>query len=171
VRVAAFLRRFVVKGSPKIIADLNKLLKNELTAINQYFLHARMMKHWGFERLGKKIYEESIGEMKHADVLTQRILMLDGLPNLQDLGRLGIGEAVPECLKSDLKLESTARKDVVAAIALFEVEKDYVSREIAVRILEDAEEHIDFLETEIALIDKVGVQNYLQTQIGEGKEP
>jgi len=160
-----------VKGSPKIIADLNKLLKNELTAINQYFLHARMMKHWGFERLGKKIYEESIGEMKHADVLMQRILMLDGLPNLQDLGRLGIGETVPECLKSDLKLESAARKDVVAAIALFETEKDYVSREIAVRILEDAEEHIDFLETEIALIDKVGLQNYLQTQIGEGKEP
>ena len=160
-----------MKGSPKIIADLNKLLKNELTAINQYFLHARMMKHWGFERLGKKIYEESIGEMKHADVLMQRILMLDGLPNLQDLGRLGIGETVPECLKSDLKLESAARKDVVAAIALFETEKDYVSREIAVRILEDAEEHIDFLETEIALIDKVGLQNYLQTQIGEGKEP
>jgi bacterioferritin len=171
VYVAAFSRRFVVKASPKIIADLNKLLKNELTAINQYFLHARMMKHWGFERLGKKIYEESIGEMKHADVLMQRILMLDGLPNLQDLGRLGIGETVPECLKSDLKLESTARKDVVAAIALFEVEKDYVSREIAVRILEDAEEHIDFLETEIGLVEKVGVQNYLQSQIGEGKEP
>jgi bacterioferritin len=160
-----------VQGSPKIIADLNKLLKNELTAINQYFLHARMMKHWGFERLGKKIYEESIGEMKHADTLMQRILMLDGLPNLQDLGRLGIGETVPECLKSDLKLESTARLDVVSAIALFEIEKDYVSREIAVRILEDAEEHIDFLETEISLIEKVGVQNYLQTQIGEGKDP
>jgi bacterioferritin len=160
-----------VKGSPQIIADLNKLLKNELTAINQYFLHARMMDHWGFERLGKKIYEESIGEMKHADVLTQRILMLDGLPNFQDLGRLGIGESVPECLKSDLKLESAARTDVVAAIALFEREKDYVSREIAVRILEDAEEHIDFLETEIGLIEKVGVHNYLQSQIGEGKEP
>jgi bacterioferritin len=159
-----------VQGSPKIIADLNKLLKNELTAINQYFLHARMMKHWGFERLGKKIYEESIGEMKHADTLMQRILMLDGLPNLQDLGRLNIGENVPECLKADLKLESTARLDVVSAITLFEVEKDFVSREIAVRILEDAEEHIDFLETEIGLIDKVGVQNYLQTQIGEGKE-
>jgi bacterioferritin len=160
-----------VKGSPKIIADLNKLLKNELTAINQYFLHARMMKHWGFERLGKKIYEESIGEMKHADTLMQRILMLDGLPNLQDLGRLRIGESVPECLKADLKLESAARVEVVAAIALFEAEKDYVSREIAVRILEDAEEHIDFLETEIGLVEKVGVQNYLQTQIGEGKEP
>ena len=160
-----------MKGSPQVIAELNRLLKNELTAINQYFLHARMMKHWGFELLGKKIYEESIGEMKHADTLMQRILMLDGLPNLQDLGRLGIGETVPECLASDLKLESTARTDVVTAIALFEKEKDYVCREIAVRILEDAEEHIDFLETEIGLIDKVGVQNYLQSQIGEGKEP
>ena len=160
-----------MKGSPQVIAELNKLLKNELTAINQYFLHARMMKHWGFELLGKKIYEESIGEMKHADTLMQRILMLDGLPNLQDLGRLKIGETVPECLKADLKLESTARTDVVTAIAHFEKEKDYVSREIAVRILEDAEEHIDFLETEIGLIEKVGVQNYLQSQIGEGKEP
>ncbi len=160
-----------MKGSPQVIAELNKLLKNELTAINQYFLHARMMKHWGFELLGKKIYEESIGEMKHADTLTQRILMLDGLPNLQDLGRLGIGEAVPECLKSDLRLESTARNDVVTAIVLFEKEQDFVCREIAVRILEDAEDHIDFLETEIGLIEKVGLQNYLQSQIGEGKEP
>ncbi len=159
-----------MKASPQIVTELNKMLKNELTAINQYFLHARMMKHWGFELLGKKIYEVSIGEMKHADTLMQRILMLDGLPNLQDLGRLNIGENVPECLKADLKLESTARLDVVSAIALFEIEKDFVSREIAVRILEDAEEHIDFLETEIGLIDKVGVQNYLQTQIGEGKE-
>ena len=160
-----------MKGSPQVIAELNKLLKNELTAINQYFLHARMMKHWGFELLGRKIYEESIGEMKHADTLMQRILMLDGLPNLQDLGRLAIGETVPECLAADLKLESTARADVVAAIALFDTGKDYVSREIAVRILEDAEEHIDFLETELGLLDKVGLQNYLQTQIGEGKEP
>jgi bacterioferritin len=159
-----------VKGNPQVITALNKLLKNELTAINQYFLHARMMKHWGFERRGKKIYEESIGERKHADTLMQRILLLDGLPNLQDLGRLGIGEAVPECLKSDLKLESAARTDVVSAVALFEKEKDFVSREIAVRILEDAEEHIDFLETEIGLLEKVGVQNYLQSQIGEGKE-
>src|SRR5476651_234304 len=114
-----------MQGNPKIIAELNKLLKNELTAINQYFLHARMMKHWGFERLGKKIYEESIGEMKHADKLVQRILLLDGLPNLQDLGRLAIGENVPECLKADLKLESDARTDVVTATAACEVEKDY----------------------------------------------
>ena len=159
-----------MQGNPQIIAELNKLLKNELTAINQYFLHARMMEHWGFERLGKKIYEESIGEMKHADRLIQRILLLDGLPNLQDLGRLSIGETVAECLKADLQLESAARGDVVAAVARCEADKDYVSREIAVHILEDAESHIDFLETEIALIDKVGEQNYLQSQIGEGKE-
>jgi bacterioferritin len=160
-----------VKGNPQIIVELNKLLKNELTAINQYFLHARMMKHWGFERLGKKIYDESIGEMKHADRLIQRILLLEGLPNLQDLGRLGIGETVPECLNADLRLESAARTDVVAAVAACEAAQDYVSREIAVDILDDAESHIDFLETELALLEKVGEQNYLQTQIGEGKEP
>jgi bacterioferritin len=159
-----------VKGNPQIIADLNKLLKNELTAINQYFLHARMMNHWGFERLGKKIYEESIGEMKHADRLIQRILLLDGLPNLQDLGRLGIGETVAECLKSDLQLESAARNDVVAAVARCEAENDFVSREIIVRILEDSEDHIDFLETELGLMEKVGEQNYLQSQIGEGEK-
>ena len=159
-----------MQGNPKIIAELNKLLKNELTAINQYFLHARMMTHWGFERLGKKIYEESIGEMKHADKLIQRILLLDGLPNLQDLGRLAIGETVPECLKADLKLETVARNDLVAATVACETAKDFVSREIVVGILEDAEEHIDFLETEIGLLEKVGEPNYLQSQIGEGKE-
>jgi bacterioferritin len=159
-----------VKGNPQIIAELNKLLKNELTAINQYFLHARMMKHWGFERLAKRVYEESIGEMKHADRLTQRILLLDGLPNYQDIGKLGIGETVPECLAADLKLETAARTALVSAVAHCESAKDFVSREIVVAILEDAEEHIDFLETEIALIDKVGLPNYLQTQIGEGKE-
>lgn len=160
-----------MRGNPQIIAELNKLLKNELTAINQYFLHARMMKHWGFERLGKKIYDESIGEMKHADRLIQRILLLEGLPNLQDLGRLGIGETVPECLNADLRLETAARSDVVAAVAACESAQDYVSREIAVDILDDAESHIDFLETELALLEKIGEQNYLQTQIGEGKEP
>ncbi len=160
-----------MKGNSQIIAELNKLLKNELTAINQYFLHARMMKHWGFERMAKKIYEESIGEMKHADRLIQRIFMLDGLPNLQDLGKLGIGETVPECLNADLRLESAARTALVEAVARCEAAKDFVSREIVVDILEDAEEHIDFLETELALIEKVGLQNYLQTQIGEGKEP
>jgi len=159
-----------VQGNPQIIAELNKLLKNELTAINQYFLHARMLDHWGFERLGKKIYEESIGEMKHADRLIKRILFLDGLPNLQDLGRLGIGETVREILTADLQLETAARIDVVAAVALCEAQQDFVSREIAVHILEDAEEHIDFLETEIGLYEKVGEQNYLQTQIGEGEK-
>lgn len=159
-----------MKGSPQVINELNKLLKNELTAINQYFLHARLLKHWGFERLGKKIYDESIGEMKHADKLTQRILLLDGLPNLQDIGKILVGETVVECLKADLKLETQARTALVAAVGLCETAKDYVSREIAVGILEDAEEHIDFLEIELALVDKVGEQNYLQTQIGEGKE-
>ena len=159
-----------MKGNSQIIAELNKLLKNELTAINQYFLHARMMQQWGFERLGKKIYDESIGEMKHADRLIKRILVLEGLPNLQDLGKLGIGETLPECLAADLKLENAARTALVAAVAHCEGAKDFVSREIVVHILEDAEDHIDFLETEIALIDKVGEQNYLQTQIGEGKE-
>lgn len=158
-----------MKGNPQIIAELNKLLKNELTAINQYFLHARMMNHWGFDRLGKKIYEESIGEMKHADKLMKRILLLDGLPNLQDLGKLVIGETVPECLAADLKLETAARTALVAAVTHCETAKDYVSREIVVDILEDAEEHIDFLETEIGLLEKVGEQNYLQSQIGEGE--
>jgi bacterioferritin len=160
-----------VKGNPQIVAELNKLLKNELTAINQYFLHARMLKHWGFERLAKKIYDESIGEMKHADRLIQRILVLEGLPNLQDLGKIAVGETLPECLAADLKLENQARTALVAAVVHCETAKDFVSREIVVHILEDAEDHIDFLETEIELIDKVGEQNYLQTQIGEGKEP
>lgn len=159
-----------MRGNPQVVAELNKLLKNELTAINQYFLHARILKQWGFERLAGKLYQESIGEMKHADRLTQRILLLDGLPNLQDLGRLAIGETVPECLRSDLKLETEARIAVVAAVALCEAAQDFVSREIVVHILEDAEEHIDFLETEIGLIDKLGVQNYLQSQLGEGKD-
>jgi len=163
--------RLVVKGNPQIIAELNKLLKNELTAINQYFLHARMLDQWGFERLGKRIYEESIGEMKHADELTQRILVLDGLPNFQDLGKITVGETAAECLAGDLKLESAARTALVGAVAHCETAKDFVSREIVVAILEDAEVHIDFLETEIGLIEKVGLQNYLQSQIGEGKEP
>ena len=157
-----------MKVDSSVVTHLNKLLKHELTAINQYFLHGRTMRHWGFERLGKKIYEESIGEMKHADYIIKRILMLDGLPNLQDLGKLLIGENVPECLKSDLKLEYTARTDMIAAIAQFESVQDYVSRDLISSILEDTEEHIDYLETELSLVEKVGLQNYLQTQIGEG---
>ena len=158
-----------MKGDPQVIGHLQAQLKNELTAINQYFLHVRMMNHWGFERLGKKIYEESIGEMKHADKLIKRILLLDGLPNLQDLGKLAIGETVTECLAADLKLETAARTALVAAVTHCETAKDYVSREIVVDILADAEEHIDFLETEIGLLEKVGEQNYLQSQIGEGE--
>lgn len=156
-----------MKTDPDVIRHFNTLLKNELTAINQYFLHARMLNNWGFRRLGQKIYAESLGEMKHADRLIERILFLEGLPNLQDLGKLMIGETVGECLASDLRLESTARLDLLAAIAHCESVNDYASREIAVAILADAEEHIDFLETELGLIDQVGLANYLQTQIGE----
>jgi len=159
-----------MKVDASVNKHLNKLLKHELTAINQYFLHGRTMRHWGFERLGKKIYDESIGEMKHADRIIKRILLLDGLPNLQDLGKLLIGENVPECLKSDLKLEYTARTDMIAAIAHFESVKDFVSCDMISDILEDTEEHIDFLETEIGLIEHVGLQNYLQSQMGEGGE-
>jgi bacterioferritin len=159
-----------MKTDPQVVVHLNKLLKNELTAINQYFLHARMLRHWGLGRLGKRIYEESIGEMKHADRLIQRTLFLEGLPNLQDLGKLVVGEDVPEVLSADLALETAARADLVAAIAYFEQVKDYVSREIAVDILDDAEDHIDFLETEIELIKKVGLQNYLQSQMTPGEE-
>lgn len=159
-----------MKSDSQTIDHLNKLLKNELTAINQYFLHARMLQHWGFERLGERVYHESIGEMKHADKLIRRILFLEGLPNLQDLGKLVVGEDVPEILTADLALETSARNDLLAAIAHFESVKDYVSREIAVDILEDAEDHIDFLETEIDLVKKVGLQNYLQSQMKPGED-
>jgi bacterioferritin len=150
-----------------VITALNKMLFNELTAINQYFLHARMLRHWGFRALGEKIYLESIGEMKHADRLTERILVLDGLPNFQDLGKLHIGEDVLEALGADLQLEFAARNDAVAAIALFESEKDFVSREIATKILVDSEEHVDYLETQLGLARKMGVPNYLQSAAGE----
>jgi bacterioferritin len=159
-----------MKGDPKILQHLNLVLKNELTAINQYFLHSRMFGHWGLKRLEETEKDESIDEMKHADTLIQRILFLDGLPNLQDLGKLLIGEDVKECLECDLKLEMAARVDLKAAIADCEQLADYVSREVFKSILESEEEHIDFLETQLDLITRIGLENYSQTQIGEEEE-
>ncbi|HEY0887331.1 MAG TPA: bacterioferritin [Ramlibacter sp.] len=155
-----------MQGDPQVIQHLQAQLRNELTATNQYFLHYRILKHWGFDHLAKKEYEESIGEMKHADRLMERILMLDGLPNLQDLGKLLVGENVPEILECDLRLERAAQATIKDGIAHCEVVRDYVSREILADILEDTEEHIDFLETQLDLLAKVGVQNYLQSQMG-----
>jgi bacterioferritin len=156
-----------MKSDPQVIAHLNAQLKNELTATNQYFLHYRMLKHWGFERFAKKEYEESIGEMKHADRLMERIFMLDGLPNLQDLGKLMVGENVPEILDCDLRSERGAQATIKDGIAHCESVRDYVSREILAGILEDTEEHIDWLETQLDLLAKVGLENYLQSAMGE----
>jgi bacterioferritin len=156
-----------MQSDPQVIQHLQAQLRNELTATNQYFLHYRILKHWGFDKLAKKEYEESIGEMKHADRLMERILTLDGLPNLQDLGKLLVGENVPEILDCDLRSERGAQATVKDGIAYCETVRDYVSREILEDILQDTEEHIDFLETQLDLLAKVGLQNYLQSQMGE----
>ena len=156
-----------MKGEPQVIAALQAQLKNELTAINQYYMHYRMYKHWGFEALAKVEYKESIGEMKHADVLMDRIFMLDGLPNLQDLGKLLVGEDVPEILACDLKMERAAQATIKDGIEHCEKVRDYVSRDLLQHILDDTEEHIDFLETQLELVEKVGLPNYLQSQMGE----
>ena len=156
-----------MKGDQNVLRLLNAQLTNELTAINQYFLHARMYRHWGFGKLAKKEYDESIGEMKHADKLIDRILMLDGLPNLQALHKLLIGDSAQEMLECDLKLERAAQVTVKEGIAAAEAAADYVTRDLFLMILEDTEEHIEWLETQLDLIVKVGIQNYLQSQISE----
>ncbi len=156
-----------MKGDPAIIRTLNAVLTNELTAVNQYFLHARMFESWGLKHLGQVIYDESIGEMKHADKLIKRVLFLDGLPNMQDLHKLKIGENVFECFGADLSLELGGRDTLLAGIAQCEAASDFISRQILTEILADTEEHIDFLEAQHKLIEQLGEQNYLQSAMTE----
>ena len=156
-----------MQGDAVVIQQLNLILKNELTAINQYFLHARMLKNWGLKRLADKVYEESIGEMKHADQLVERILMLDGLPNLQSLGKLQIGEDVPEAFQCDMGSEVKNQGCLKEAIAICEEKRDYVSREILENILDDTEEHIDWIETQQTRINLAGLPNYIQEHMYE----
>ena len=159
-----------MKGNAKIIGHLNKALFNELTAINQYFLHARMYRNWGYKELAEHEYKESIDEMKHADRLIERILFLEGLPNLQALGKLLIGESPKEVLACDLQLEMQAVPDLKAGIAHCEAVNDYISRELLEDILESEEEHIDWLETQLGLVERLGLQNWLQTKVGKHGE-
>jgi bacterioferritin len=156
-----------MKGDSKVIEHLNKVLYNELTAINQYFLHSRMLHDWGLKALGDYEYHESVDEMKHADVIIERILFLEGLPNLQDLGRLRIGENVKEIFECDLALEMDAIPDLRDGIAYCEEVRDYVTRDVFERILESEEEHVDWLETQLDLIEKLGIKNYTQSAIAE----
>lgn len=158
-----------MQGDSRVIEFLNKALKNELTAINQYFLHARMLQDWGLEVMGQKEYQESVEEMEHADILIKRVLFLEGLPNLQDLGKLRIGETVREILECDLALEHQAIPDLRDAIEHCERVRDFVSRELFSKILDNEEEHVDWLETQLELLDKVGEQNYIQSQMKSGE--
>ena len=159
-----------MKGDAAVIEQLNLILKNELTAINQYFLHARMLKDWGLKRLAEKVYEESIGEMKHADQLVERVLTLDGLPNLQDLGKLRIGENVTEMFDADIASEQNNQGSLKDAISVCEDKRDYISREILKNILDDTEEHIDWIETQQTRIELAGLQNYIQGHMYEGDD-
>lgn len=158
-----------MKGDPAIIKLLNAVLTNELTAVNQYFMHARMFEAWGYNHLGRIVYEESIGEMKHADALMKRVLFLEALPNLQDLHKLSIGETVAECLQADLDLELKGRKTLVSAIPVCEQHADFVSRDLLTSILKDTEDHIDFLEAQLGLMRGMGEANYLQSAMHEIK--
>jgi bacterioferritin len=159
-----------MQGDKQVIKHLNNVLRNELTAINQYFLHSRMLNDWGLTKAGEHEFKESVDEMEHADELTKRILFLEGLPNMQELNRLRIGENVPEILQADLELEMEAIPELREAITYCEEVKDYISRDLFESILESEEEHVDWLETQITLIDKVGLQNYLQSQTGGSTE-